>query len=175
MAEYKMKTVRQESELNRDSITALETQHPRLKLLNDATLDKPRGFTIRRDEIAAAIGTDDDKEIAATIKLWKRCVLWLRGIDVKYCGSKTGYRFLEVEVHLTTEYDKRQAAIERKEKHEATKLMLMRSEDMTEHQQRLRLALANSCNDAAGKINSQRSMAAIWQRQPDTLPRINGK
>ncbi len=171
----KMAAVRQQKELTRESISELESQLPKLKLLNDMTMDKPRGYTIEKNQIEAITGIDaeqDDKGWKKVTSLWKRAILWVRGIDVVYSHKIGGYEFLSVDRHLTVEMDKRMAAAERKLRKEAHKLLLIRDDDLNDHQRQLRLHLANQANDSAGKINSQRSMALTWKKRPETLPRI---
>jgi len=174
--EIKMTSVRQQKELTRESITELESQIPKLKLLNDMTMDKPRGYTIEKKQIEAITGIDpehDDKDWKKIVSLWKRAILWIRGIDVAYSHKISGYKFLSVDQHLTVEMDKRMASAEKKLRKEAHKLLLIRDDDLNDHQRQLRLHLANQANDSAGKINSQRSMVLTWKKRPETLPRIS--
>ena len=171
-SEYKMRTVRQDRQLTRDDVSRLEIGNPKLKPLNDATINQPRGFSITKHELLAIIDEPDERTQKKIIKQWKACIFWARGITVDYSAKIRGYVFPCADSELRGGHDKRLAAQERRLKKEALRLAVIRDDDLTDHDKRRRMLLANQVNAAASKINSSRSMAMIWNRQPETLPRI---
>jgi len=170
----KMIAVRQEKELTRDSIKVIESRHPKLKTLNDETMEKPRGYTITKEEIQRITGISEDREMSKLLANWKRCILWLRGIDVIYSHKIAGYEFVSVQKHVSVLFDNRMASAERKLRKEGQKLLMIRDDDFeSDHQRSLRIHLAQQAHDSAGKINSQRSMSLMWNSKPETLPKLS--
>ena len=164
----------QPAEVTRELVSQWETRRPALKALNDATLDKPRGYAITKLEAVALAGSEEDFKKAAAY--WKRTILWLRGITVEWEAATKSYRFIEVERHLTLRQNRVMQAAERKHREEALRLGLVRDTDMeSDHQRRLRVLLMNQHAETAGKIEAQREYARVALIQPETLPRINGK
>lgn len=161
----------QPKELSRDQITVIETRLPALKALNDATLDKPRGFEISKADAVRLAG--GEKEFTKAAKYWKASVLWLRGITIEYVHSIKGYRFIQVEQHLLERHERTLRACERKHRDEALRLGLIRDADLSnDHQRRLRILQADQHSHAAGVVNSQRAAIEIAITRPETLPRL---
>jgi hypothetical protein len=167
------KQTAQPSEVTRDLVGQWEARRPALKALNDATLDKPRGYAIPKAEAVTLAG--DEKAFQKIVVYWKRCILWLRGITIEYDAATKSYRFIEVERHLTIRQSRIMRAAERKHREESLRLGLVRDMDMeSDHQRRLRVLLMGQHSDVAGKIESQREFARLALIQPETLPQING-
>jgi hypothetical protein len=178
MAEVKRKprAAAQPAEVTRELVEQWEKRRPALKALNDATLDKPRGWSSSKAELVSLAGGEIEFQKAAPY--WKRCVLWLRGITVEYEAAIKGYRFIEAERHLTVRQARVMRSAERKHREEALRLGLIRDADMeSDHQRKLRVLLMNQHSDTAGKIEAQREQTRIALIQPETLPslvRVNG-
>lgn len=163
----------QPKEVTRELVADWEKRYPALKALNDATLEKPRGFCLSAAEARRLAG--GEKELAKILPRWKRSILWLRGITVEYEHAAKGYRFLEVERHVTHRHERILKGQEKKHREEALRLALMRDGDMpTDHLRRLRVFQMNQHQDMAGKIESQREFARLALTQPETLPRLQG-
>ena len=176
MAELARRTRKasQPREVTRELVAKWELKWPALKSLNDATLDKPRGFALARNEAFELAGSEAAfKKVA---KYWKRTAVWIKGITIVWEAATKSYRFIEVDWHFTEYQEKMMVAAERKHREEALKLGLIRDNDLeSDHQRRLRVLLMNQHSDTAGKIESQREFARLALVQPETMPRINGK
>lgn len=167
------KKTAQPAEVTRELVTQWETRNPALKALNDATLDKDRGYALPRDEAFRLAGGEEEFRKVATY--WKRSILWLRGITIEYEAATKAYRFIEVERHLTVRHNRVMQSAERKHREEALRLGLVRDTDLgSDHQRKLRVLLMGQHNETAGKIEAQREHVRIALLQPETLPRING-
>ena len=167
------KQTAQPAEVTRELISQWETRKPALKALNDATLDRPRGFALPKAEAVKLAG--GEKEFQKVATYWKRSILWLRGITIEYEAATKAYRFIEVERHLTLRQTRISKSAERKHREEALRLGLVRDGDLeNDHNRRLRVLLMNQHSETAGKIESQREFARLALIQPETLPRING-
>ena len=167
------KKTSQPAEVTRELVDQWEIRRPALKALNDATLDKGRGFALPRDEAFRLAGGEDEFRKVAIY--WKRSILWLKGITIEWEAATKSYRFIEVERHLTSRHSRVMQAAERKHREEALRLGLVRDNDLeNDHHRRLRVLLMNQHSDTAGKIESQREHVRIALLQPETLPRING-
>ena len=164
--------MRQQTEVTRELVAQWEAKRPALKRLNDATLDKPRGWSITKQELEAIAGGAD--EYASAAHWWRESLLWLRGITVEYTATIKGYRFIEVERHLTDRQRRVSKTIERKHRKEMQRLAVIRTKDMTDHQQRLRAFSMEQHARAAGAIEAAREHHRIVVTQPETLPRIAG-
>lgn len=163
----------QSKEISREMVEAWEKRHPSLKALNDATLDKPRGYVIAKSDAVAMCG--GEKEFGKVASKWKECVLWLRGITVEYDHKSRGYKFIQVDGHLIDRNDRILRSHEKKHREESLRLGLMRADDLSsEHHQKLRVLQMNQHSDIAGKLNAQREYVRLALRQPETLPRIVG-
>jgi hypothetical protein len=163
-----------EKELTRESIDALERQFPALKALNDETLDKPRGFVLAMAEAIRLTG-GDEKAHKKAIKLWKECVLWLRGITVVYDHKNRGYRFTSVTEMLIDRQQRLSKSQEEKHRIESVRLAVIRDPDFSsDHERRMRLLLKQQHDDNRGRLNAQREHARIAYATPETLPRIVG-
>lgn len=162
----------QPKEVTRDLVAAWEQKRPALKALNDATLDKDRGYAIQKARAEELAGGPIEFQKVATF--WKRSILWLKGITIEYEAASKSYRFIEVERHLTARHDRILRSQEKKHREESLRLALVRDADMqSDHQRKLRVLLMNQHNDTAGKIESQREATRIALTQPETLPRLN--
>lgn len=163
----------QPSEITRESVAGWEQKRPALKALNDATLDKPRGYAIQAAKCWELCGGKG--EFCKVAAFWKRSILWLRGVTIEYDAAARSYTFPLVEQHLTRRHQRVMAASERKHRGEALRLGLIRDADMTsDHERRLRLFQMTQHNDTAGKIEAQREHFRIAVAQPETLPRLPG-
>jgi len=161
----------QPKQVTRELVAAWEQKRPALKALNDATIDKPRGYAI---QVARAIELAGDKiEFAKVARYWKDSILWVRGITIEYDHASKSYRFPEVENHLTARYARQMKSAERRHRSEALKLSLIVDDDMqSDHQRKLRLLQRDQHNESAGKIESQREFVRIAMEKPETLPRL---
>lgn len=169
-----MRTLRktsQPSEVTRETIAGWEQKRPALKALNDATIEKPRGYSIQAAKCWELCGGKGEfQKIAA---FWKRSLLWIKGVTVEYDAAAKSYTFPLVEQHLTRRYARVMVSAERRHRGESLRLALMRDGDMsTDHERRLRLFQMAQHNDTAGKIEAQREHARIALANPETLPRI---
>jgi hypothetical protein len=163
----------QPAEVTRELVEQWERNRPALKALNDATLEKPRGYSLPKAEAVTIAGGED--EFHKVAGYWKRSILWLRGITIEYEHASKSYRFIEVERHLTVRHARVLKSAEKKHREESLRLALVRDADMeSDHQRRLRVLLMGQHNDAAGKIEAQREHARLALSQPETLPRVNG-
>lgn len=163
----------QPQEVTRELVSQWEQRKPSVKSLNDATLDKPRGYAIPAAEAHEIAGGKEEFQRASTY--WRRSLLWLRGITVEYEHATKSYRLIEVERHLTDRHQRVLRAAERKHREESIRLALIRDADVeTDHNRRLRVLLMGQHNESAGKIESQREFARLAMVQPETLPRLNG-
>ncbi len=163
----------QPREVSRELITEWEKNRPALKALNDLTLEKPRGFTLAKSTAVEVAG--GETEFKKVSKYWKQSLLWLRGITIEYEAGAKGYRFIEVERHLTARHTRIMKSQERKHREESLRLALVRDADIeNDHHRKLRVLLMNQHNDIAGKIEAQREHARLAISQPETLPRIIG-
>lgn len=169
----KRRSAAQPSEVTRELVSQWEQSRPALKALNDATLDKPRGWALPKGEAVRLAG--GEREFKKVAGYWKRCVLWLRGITVEWDAANHAYRFIEVERHLTHRHERIMASQEKKHREESLRLALVRDGDLgSDHQRKLRVLLMGQHNDSAGKIEAQREYARLALIQPETLPKING-
>jgi len=157
-------------EVTRELVAEWEKRRPALKALNDATLDKPRGFAIEKSRCVDICG--GEKQFGKVAGYWKQCILWLRGITIEYEHASKSYRFIEVERHLTSRHQRVMASAEKKHRAEWQRLGVMRDDDMTDHQRRLRVLSMDSHSKAAGAIEASREMHRIALTQPETLPRV---
>lgn len=161
----------QPKEVTRELVAAWEQKRPALKALNDATLDKERGFAIQKARAVEIAGGEDEFQKVATY--WKRCVLWLKGVTIEYEASSKSYRFIEVERHLTARHDRILRSQEKKHREESIRLALVRDADMkSDHQRQLRVLQMDQHNRTAGLIETQREASRIALTQPETLPRL---
>lgn len=158
-----------------ETIRAMEESNPALARLNAETLDQSRGFEISKVRILGLIDDTDTRTVAKTIRQWKACVLHKHGITVTYKHAIKGYRYPTTEEELYVGHDKRAAAVERMAKKEWLRLAVIRATDLQDSERRRRLALCDSMNDTAGKLNAQRQQASLWAKRPETLPRVNGE
>jgi len=157
--------------LTREAITAIEARYPALKALNDATLDKPRGFIIAKAEAVRLAG--GEKEFAAIRNRWKDSVLALRGITVEYKHAIRGYRFILAGEHMSERHMRILTATERKHREEALRVGFIRDEDIeSDHQRRIRVLVMGQHSDLAGKANAQIEHARIGNLRPESLPRL---
>ena len=163
----------QPKEVSRELVSDWEKRYPALKALNDATLEKPRGYILPKAEAVLLAG--GEKEFSKASGRWKQSLLWLRGITIEYDHSEKGYRFIEVSSHLTTRQERVMRSQEKKHREESLRLALIRDIDVaTDHMRSLRVLLMQQHSDTAGKIESQREYARLALKQPETLPRIVG-
>ena len=147
--------VRQPKEVTREQIAEWEKRRPEVKALNDATMDKPRGFLLPREQAWSLCGGESIfKKVA---KYWKQSLLWVRGITVEWDHANKGYLLIDTDRHLTKRQSRVQRSAEKKFREEALRLGLMRDEDFdSDHQRKLRLLFMDQNNDSAGKIAAQR-------------------
>lgn len=161
----------QPKEVTRELVSQWEEKWPCLRLLNNATLDKARGFSISIAECERICG--DKKTFRKISSYWKRCVMWLLGITVEYEHTTKSYRFIEVERHFVTRNGRIMRAAERRHREESLRLALIRNSDLeTDHRRAMRVLLMNQHNDTAGKIEAQREHARIALAAPETLPTL---
>lgn len=161
----------QPKEVTRELVAAWEQKRPALKALNDATLDKKRGYAIQVARCHELCG--GEKEFQKVVGYWKQSVLWVIGITIEYEAASKSYRFIEIERHLTNRNARVMRSAERKHREEVLRLGLIRDADMeTDHQRRLRILLMNQHGDAAGKIESQIEYSRLAISRPETLPKI---
>ena len=166
------KKMRQQTEITRELVTQWEAKRPALKRLNDATLDKPRGWSITKAELIAIAGTEVEYEHVKGY--WRECLKWIRGITVEYAASIKGYRFIEVEYHLTKRQNRISKRAEKLHRQEWSNLAVIRDADMSDHQRRLRVFSMDQHARVAGTIEAARNHHNIAVTQPETLPRIAG-
>jgi hypothetical protein len=161
-----------QKEITREAVMQWEEKHPALKRLNDATLDKSRGFAITRADAVALAG--DEETFRKVRNYWMRSVLWLCGVTIEYEHKTKSYRFIEVDRHLIDRQNRILRGQERKHREEAVRLGVIRDADVaTDHQRRLRALMMNQHIETAGKIEGQREFARLALTQPERLPRIN--
>jgi len=158
------------TEVTRELVAAWEQRRPALKALNDATLDKPRGYAIQAERcIELCGGAEEFKKVA---RFWKDCVKWIRGITIEYDHASKSYRFIEVERHLTHRHEQVQRSLERRARREWQGLGVIRDEDMSDHQRRIRMLAMDQLSGVAGKIEASREHHRIALAAPETLPRV---
>lgn len=157
-------------EVTRELVSQWESKFPELKQLNDMTLDKPRGYAIDVATIARICGSR--KTLMKVLRFWRESVKWLRGITVEYHYPTRAYRFIEVDRHLGDRHQKRMRSIERQHRAEWQRLAVIRDDDMTDHQRRLRAFAMQQHQDSAGKVEASREHYRIATTCPETLPRI---
>lgn len=157
-------------EVTRETISRWEQTRPALKALNDATLDKPRGWSITKAEAERIAG--GPVEFRKIAQHWRDSLLWVRGITVEWRHADKSYVLIEVDSHLSKRHQRVLASSERRHRSEWQRLAVMRDQDMTDHQKRLRAFAMQSHSDTAGKLAAQRDHYAIAQTSPETLPRI---
>jgi hypothetical protein len=161
----------QPKEVTRELIAAWEQKRPALKALNEATIDKPRGYAIQVARCWELAG--GDKAFMKVAKYWKQSILWVLGITIEYDAASKSYRFIETERHLTNRNDRIMRSTERRHREETLRLGLIRDNDLeTDHQRKLRILLIQQHGDAAGKIETQMEFARLSRQRPETLPKI---
>lgn len=159
-------------QVTREDITRLEQRYPALKALNDATLDKARGFAITKADCIRICG-GSEKEFARVRQKWAESVLWVLGITIEYEHATKSYRFIESEAHLKDRHQRVMASQEKRHRAEWQRLGVMRDADMSDHQRRLRLLAMDSHTRAAGQLEAAREQHRIALTTPETLPRIH--
>lgn len=165
-----LRTAAAPREITRENISKWEQRWPALKALNDATLDKARGYSIAVAECERICG--GEKEFKKVAPKWKAAVLWVLGITVEYDHGAKAYRFIDVARHLTDRHQRVLRRHERTHRSEWQRLAVMRDADMSDHQRRLRVLEMHQHNDAAGKLEGQREHARLALERPETLPKI---
>lgn len=166
--------VRQPRQINRDDVSKWESVSPELKRLNDATLDKPRGYVLTKADAIAICG--DEAAFKRVVLKWKDCLLWLRGITAEWCHAERGYRFIDTHYHLTVRNQRLLASIEKRHRYEALRIGLIDDGDLgSDHARRLRAMVAQQHSDDAGRASSQREAVRLAMARPETLPRVHQK
>lgn len=164
------KKIMELKEITRETIEGWEKTRPALKALNDATLDKPRGFAIAVVECHRLAGGEERfKKVA---RYWRLSVMWLTGITIEYEAGSKAYQFIEVERHLTHRHHRMMKAIEKKHRQEWQRLGVMRDKDMSDHQRKVRMMAMDQHTRSAGIANANREHHRIALTTPETLPQI---
>ena len=118
----------QPKEVTRELVAEWEKSRPALKALNDATIDKTRGFAITKNEAVKIAGDEDEFQKVAGY--WKKSILGVLGITIEYEHASKSYRFIEVERHLTNRHQRIMLSQERKHREESLRLAVIRDADM---------------------------------------------
>ena len=172
---YDMKRVAQDKVANGDGaewIKQAEAANPALARINAECLDKPRGFSVPKSRLLELIGDADERNIGKTIKQWRMCVFLKHGIFAEWSHAIRGYVFPMSVTELHEGHDKRQAAVQRKLKREALRLAMIAEDDIdNDHDRYRRRQLVDATNAVAGKLESQRALAEMWSKRPETMPR----
>lgn len=157
-------------QITREDIARWETRRPALKALNDATIDKSRGFSIAVDECIRLCGSESDFRKVASH--WKTSVLWVLGITLEYEHKSKSYVFTTATHQLTTRHARVMASAEKKHRQEWQRLGVMKDEELSDHERNLRLFAMDQHAQVAGKIEASREHHIIALTRPESLPRI---
>jgi hypothetical protein len=144
--------------------------HPKLQALWEATKDQPRGWHILKPDLLALIGDTDKRMVSKVAEQWKRCVQAYRGITPTYSAKLRGYVYPLAGHEVGHGHDRRLARIERQAEKEHRRLAIIRQDELTDHEQRVRAALVANVGRTINDISSQRLNAIHWRKRPETIP-----